>query len=132
MRLLKSDRDGFKILLNLIFKEAAMIAAPQVNLGSLPFMNPLTTMLSSRGQVVIPKIIRDRQNLAKDTVFTVRELPEGILLSPAVGVIKKTRTLDDFIGCGSAFTKVKLTTEELCAPVTNYGDGMTNSINWDD
>ena len=109
-----------------------MFAAPQSSLGLMPFMNPLTTMLSSRGQVVIPKVIRDRHNLAKDTVFTVRELPEGILLSPTVSQIKKTRTLDDFIGCGSAFTKVKLTTEELCAPVTNYGDGMTGSINWDD
>jgi bifunctional DNA-binding transcriptional regulator/antitoxin component of YhaV-PrlF toxin-antitoxin module len=109
-----------------------MIAVPQASSGLIPFMNPLTTMLSSRGQVVIPKVIRDRQNLAKDTVFTVHELPDGILLSPTVSQMKKTRTLDDFIGCGRAFSKVKLTTEELCAPVINYGDGMTASINWDD
>jgi bifunctional DNA-binding transcriptional regulator/antitoxin component of YhaV-PrlF toxin-antitoxin module len=105
-----------------------MYAAPSVSLGSMPFMNPLTTMLSSRGQVVIPKIIRDRQNLAKDTVFTVRELPEGILLSPAVSPMKKTRTLDDFIGCVKS--DIKLSLEELCAPVTNYGTGMTGDHEW--
>ena len=105
-----------------------MIAAPQVKFGVMPFMNPLTTMLSSRGQVVIPKVIRDKMSLGKDTVFTVRELPEGILLSPAPQLPKKTKTLDDFIGCVKS--DKKLTLEELCAPVTNYGTGMTGDHEW--
>jgi AbrB family looped-hinge helix DNA binding protein len=42
-----------------------------------------TTRLSAKGQVVIPKEVRDSRQWAPGTEFTVIERPDGILLKPA-------------------------------------------------
>lgn len=40
------------------------------------------TRLSAKGQVVIPKDVRDRYHLAPGQVLDVVETPEGVLLKP--------------------------------------------------
>jgi AbrB family looped-hinge helix DNA binding protein len=41
-----------------------------------------TTKLSSRGQVVLPKLVRDARSWGPGAEFAVEEVPEGILLRP--------------------------------------------------
>ena len=56
-----------------------------------------TTRLSSKGQLVLPKAIRDADHLSEGTEFTVERVPEGVLLRP-VRPLPVTR-LEDVIGC---------------------------------
>jgi AbrB family looped-hinge helix DNA binding protein len=58
-----------------------------------------TTRLSSKGQVILPKSLRDAHHWAPGTEFEVEDRPEGILLRP-----KKrfpATQLDDVIGCAN-------------------------------
>lgn len=45
----------------------------------------LTTVVSTKGQVILPKGLRDRRHWSPGTRLTVEETPEGVLLkaSPA-------------------------------------------------
>lgn len=56
-----------------------------------------TTRLSTKGQVVLPKSIRESRRWAAGTEFTVEETPEGILLRPARRLPRTT--LDQVVGC---------------------------------
>lgn len=56
-----------------------------------------TTTLSSRGQVVIPKTLRDSRHWSTGTSFVVEEVPQGVLLKP-MSTFAHTR-LDDVMGC---------------------------------
>jgi AbrB family looped-hinge helix DNA binding protein len=56
-----------------------------------------TTRLSTKGQVVLPKSIREARRWAAGTEFTVEETPEGILLRPARRLPRTT--LDQVAGC---------------------------------
>jgi AbrB family looped-hinge helix DNA binding protein len=56
-----------------------------------------TTRLSSKGQLVLPKAIREADAWAEGTEFTVERVPEGVLLRP-VRSLPPTR-LKDVIGC---------------------------------
>jgi AbrB family looped-hinge helix DNA binding protein len=40
------------------------------------------TVVSSRGQVVLPKAIRDKRRWKAGTKLTIEERPEGVLLKP--------------------------------------------------
>ncbi len=42
-----------------------------------------TTVLSTKGQVILPKAVRDQRGWKPGTKLTVEETPEGILLKPA-------------------------------------------------
>ncbi len=56
-----------------------------------------TTRLSSKGQVILPKSLRDAHHWTPGTEFEVEDTPEGILLRP-----KKrfpATQLSDVIGC---------------------------------
>ena len=55
-----------------------------------------TTRLSSKGQLVLPKAIRDADQWSEGTEFIVERVPEGVLLRPlrALPVTK----LEDVIG----------------------------------
>jgi len=56
-----------------------------------------TTRLSSKGQIILPKAVRDSHNWTAGTDFTVEDTGDGVLLRP----IKKgpfTR-LEDVAGC---------------------------------
>ena len=56
-----------------------------------------TTRLSSKGQLVLPKAIRDAGEWTEGTEFTVERVPEGVLLRP-IRPLPTTR-LEDVIGC---------------------------------
>ena len=42
----------------------------------------ITTKLSSKGQIVIPKSLRDARGWKAGTEFTVQETPQGLILRP--------------------------------------------------
>jgi AbrB family looped-hinge helix DNA binding protein len=56
-----------------------------------------TTRLSSKGQLVLPKAIREADAWTEGTEFIVERVPEGVLLRP-VRSLPPTR-LEDVIGC---------------------------------
>jgi len=71
-----------------------------------------TTKLTSKGQVVIPKPIRDRLHLLAGTEFKVTGSGTRIIMEP---LIRKARKLSSWAGFKS---KVKqLTDKEAFAPV---------------
>ena len=41
---------------------------------------PTATIVSTKGQVILPKSIRDRRNWSQGTRLTVEDTPEGVLL----------------------------------------------------
>lgn len=41
---------------------------------------PVTTVISTKGQVILPKTIRDQRHWAAGTRLTVEDTPEGVLL----------------------------------------------------
>ena len=41
-----------------------------------------TTVVSTKGQVILPKAVRDQRGWKPGTKLTVEETPEGILLKP--------------------------------------------------
>ena len=80
----------------------------------------LTTKLSSRGQLVIPKQMRDAHQWSENTTFTVSEHADGILLAP-IAAHQKTRPLSALVGALPK-PRRKLSTRELCAPVADYAE----------
>ena len=55
-----------------------------------------TTRLSSKGQLVLPKAIRDADNWSEGTQFLVERVAEGVLLRPLRPV--PTTRLEDVVG----------------------------------
>ncbi len=45
-------------------------------------MEPTTALLSTKGQIVLPKAIRDSKGWKAGTEFTMEETPQGLLLRP--------------------------------------------------
>ena len=45
--------------------------------------DPVTTTVSTKGQVILPKAVRDRRNWGCGTRLVVEETPEGVLLRAA-------------------------------------------------
>ena len=56
-----------------------------------------TTTLSSRGQIVIPKVLRDARHWHAGTSFVVEEVPQGLLLKPVSTFAPST--LKHVMGC---------------------------------
>jgi bifunctional DNA-binding transcriptional regulator/antitoxin component of YhaV-PrlF toxin-antitoxin module len=85
----------------------------------------LTTKLSSRGQLVIPKQLRDAHRWSTETEFIVQDRADGILLTP-VAATKKSRPLSALIG---ALPPPKHTPplDALVAPVNNYTETTLRS-----
>ena len=70
------------------------------------------TRLSTKGQIVLPKIIRTAHAWGPGTEFTVEETPQGILLKPA-RKLPVTR-LEDVAGCLKPYYKGKpITIKEM-------------------
>ncbi|MDZ7629142.1 MAG: AbrB/MazE/SpoVT family DNA-binding domain-containing protein [Parvularculaceae bacterium] len=46
----------------------------------MPSPNPLTTIISTKGQVILPKAIREQRRWSAGTRLTVEETSEGVLL----------------------------------------------------
>ena len=56
-----------------------------------------TTRLSSKGQIILPKAVRDAHHWAPGTDFSVEDTGDGVLLRP-LKAMQPTR-LDDVVGC---------------------------------
>jgi len=56
-----------------------------------------TTKLSSKGQVVLPKSVRDARGWEPGTEFAVEEVSEGILLRPSRPF--PSTSIDEVFGC---------------------------------
>jgi AbrB family looped-hinge helix DNA binding protein len=54
-----------------------------------------TTKLSSKGQIVLPKSVRDARHWPPGTEFSIQEVSEGVLLKP-VPSVKRTELSDVF------------------------------------
>jgi len=56
-----------------------------------------TTKLSSKGQVILPKSVRDARNWEAGAQFAVEEVGEGVLLRPLRPF--RPATFDEVFGC---------------------------------
>lgn len=59
------------------------------------------TKLSSKGQVVIPKAVRDAHGWTEGTEFTVEDTPGALVLRPQRTSLFPKTTIDDVIGCAN-------------------------------
>jgi len=69
-----------------------------------------TTRLSTKGQVILPKTVRDSRAWLPGTRFAVEETPEGVLLRP-LGRFPETR-LEDVAG-GLKYTGTPKTISQM-------------------
>ena len=67
--------------------------------------------MSSKGQVVLPKSIRDSRGFRAGTEFIVEETPRGILLRPARPFPETT--IDQVAGCLKSKLDRPVTLEEM-------------------
>ena len=74
-----------------------------------------TTTVSTKGQVILPKAIRQRRNWGSGTRLVVEDTPEGVLLKPAP-VFAPTRP-EDVAGM-LAYRGPPKTLEEMDAAIT--------------
>lgn len=58
---------------------------------------PVTTVVSTKGQVILPKAVREERHWGPGTRLVVESTPEGVLLKPAP-VFPPTRP-EDVFGC---------------------------------
>lgn len=58
---------------------------------------PQTTIVSTKGQVILPKAVRERHAWQPGTRLTVEETPDGVLLKPAA-LFPPSRP-EDVYGC---------------------------------
>jgi AbrB family looped-hinge helix DNA binding protein len=75
----------------------------------------LTTTVSTKGQVILPKAIRERRNWQPGTRLVVEDTPDGVLLKP-VPVFAPTRP-EDVAGM-LAYRGQPKTLEEMDAAIT--------------
>ena len=59
----------------------------------------LSTTLSSKGQVVIPKELRDARQWHAGMSLTVEEMPQGLLIRSARKPLFPPTTIEDVMGC---------------------------------
>jgi AbrB family looped-hinge helix DNA binding protein len=60
-------------------------------------LNVETTKLSSKGQVVLPKSVRDARSWRPGTEFAIEEVPNGVLLRPLRPFT--SASFDEVFGC---------------------------------
>ncbi len=53
--------------------------------------------LSSKGQIVLPKKIREKQGWEPGVELDVKEVPEGVLLRPIARTV--ATSVEDLLGC---------------------------------
>jgi AbrB family looped-hinge helix DNA binding protein len=81
----------------------------------MPAAETLTTTVSTKGQVILPKAIRERRNWRPGTELVVEDTPDGVLLKPAP-VFAPTRP-EDVAGM-LAYRGRPKTLEEMDAAIT--------------
>ena len=57
----------------------------------------VTTTLSTKGQVILPKAVRDHRRWVPGTRLVVKDTPDGVLLTPE-SPFPPTR-IEDVVGC---------------------------------
>lgn len=62
----------------------------------MPRVAALTTTLSTKGQVILPKALRDRLRWPAGTRLVVKDTPQGVLLSPEP--LFRPTTIDEVYG----------------------------------
>jgi AbrB family looped-hinge helix DNA binding protein len=72
-----------------------------------------TTRLSTKGQIILPKAIRNSRDWRPGTAFTIEETGDGVLLRPAAQ-FPPTR-LEDVAGCLRSGRKPKTLTQMRAA-----------------
>jgi len=82
----------------------------------MPAAERLTTTVSTKGQVILPKAIRRRRHWEPGTRLMVEDTPEGVLLK-AAPVFAPTRP-DDVAGI-LAYSGPPQTLEEMDAAITD-------------
>jgi AbrB family looped-hinge helix DNA binding protein len=75
----------------------------------------LTTVVSTKGQVILPKAIRDRRHWPAGTRLTVEDTPEGVVLKPAP-LFAETGISDVFGHL--AYSGPALSVDDMAAAVT--------------
>lgn len=74
-----------------------------------------TTKLSSKGQIILPKSVRDAYRWAPGTEFSVENVEDGVLLKP-LHPFSQTR-LEDVAGCLSRRRAKPRSIEEMDASI---------------
>jgi AbrB family looped-hinge helix DNA binding protein len=80
----------------------------------MPSAEKLTTVVSTKGQVILPKAVRGRRNWGPGTRLIVEETADGVLLRPAP--LFKETTIDEVFGC-LRYDGPALSIEEMDAAV---------------
>ena len=76
----------------------------------------VTTKVSSKGQIVIPKQVRDARGWQEGTELIVEDTPAGVLLKPK-RVFKRT-TIDEIAGClAGSYKGPRRSIEEMDAAI---------------
>lgn len=84
------------------------------------------TQLSAKGQIVIPKQVRDAHDWLPGTAFEVIDRPDGVLLRPTSRPLSRL-SLADFNAAVPPHEGPPLTLEEMDAAVARLGaDGIAN------
>ena len=60
-------------------------------------MAPAKTRVSTKGQVILPKAVRDKRNWRAGTELNIEETPEGVLLTAARPL--SPTNFEDVFGC---------------------------------
>lgn len=76
----------------------------------------MTTTLSNKGQIVLPKSIRTANRWAPGTKFIIEAAPGGVLLRPARRPRAESVTLDAVIGC-TGYSGPKHSTADMNAGI---------------
>ena len=80
--------------------------------------------LSSKGQIVIPKRIRESHGWKPGATFIIVEEDNGLFLKPAIK--KKTASIEDVIGC-AGYSGPKKTLAEMDAAIMEEAQRQATS-----
>ena len=83
----------------------------------MPRATTLTTTVSTKGQVILPKAVRDRRGWKPGARLVVRETPEGVLLTPEP-VFAPTK-IEDVVGM-LKYDGPPISIEDMNLGVTEY------------
>jgi AbrB family looped-hinge helix DNA binding protein len=74
-----------------------------------------TTVVSTKGQVILPKAVRDQRGWKPGTKLTVEQTPDGVILKPEP--LFPPTTLDEVYGC-LKWEGPPISLEEMDAAIT--------------
>ncbi len=85
----------------------------------------LSTTLSSKGQVVIPKELRDARQWHAGMSLTVEQVPQGLLIRPVKKPLFPVTTIEEVMGCaryaGPKLSEAEIAKRLKAAAVRKFG-----------